>query len=156
MAPVCASCDAQAAGTLIARPELGGAPHDVAVAPSRRSVWFSNFASGELTVVSTGSRRPTARLHAGAEPHHFVFGLGRLWVSDNEGSTLVRIDPATGRVLGRTAVGPAPHHVAIAGDRVLVAVHGSGRIAIGTRRGRLLGSLTVGAGPHGIAAVPGE
>ena len=75
-------------------------------------------------------------------------------MSDNGGGTLVRINPATGRVLGRTAVGPAPHHATIAGDRVLVAVHGSGRIAIVSRQGKLLGSLAVGAGPHGIAAVP--
>jgi DNA-binding beta-propeller fold protein YncE len=143
-------------GTLIARPELGGAPHDVAVAPSRRSVWFSNFSSGELTVVSTQSRRPSARVLAGAEPHHFVFGLGWLWVSDNSGGTLVRIDPGPGGVLGRTAVGPAPHHATIAGERVLVAVHGNGRIAIVSRQGKLLGSLSVGAGPHGIAAVPGD
>jgi DNA-binding beta-propeller fold protein YncE len=141
-------------GALIARPELGGAPHDVAVAPSGRSVWFSNFSSGELTVVSTQSRRPRARLLAGVEPHHFAFGLGRLWVSDNRGGTLVRIDPAAGRVLSRTAVGPAPHHATVAGDRVLVAVHGSGRIAIVSRQGKLRGSLVVGAGPHGIAAVP--
>lgn len=75
-------------------------------------------------------------------------------MSDNRGGTLARIDPASGRLLGRTAVGPAPHHATIAGDRMLVAVHGSGRIAIVSRRGRLLGSLAVGAGPHGITAVP--
>jgi DNA-binding beta-propeller fold protein YncE len=143
-------------GALIARPELGGAPHDVVVAPGGRSVWFSNFSSGELTVVSTRSRRPRARILAGDEPHHFVFGLGRLWVSDNVGGTLVRIDPRAGRVLARTVVGPAPHHATIAGERVLVAVHGSGRIAVVSRRGRRLGSISVGAGPHGIAAVPAD
>jgi hypothetical protein len=52
--------------------------------------------------------------------------------------------------------GPAPHHATIAGDRVLVAVHGNGRIAIVSRQGRLLGPLSVGAGPHGIAAVPSD
>lgn len=143
-------------GALLARPELGGAPHDVAVAPDGRSVWFSNFSSGELTVVSTRSRRATGRLRAGAEPHHFVFGLGRLWVSDNLGGTLVRIDPTGGRVLGRAAVGPSPHHATVAGDRVLVAIHGSGRISIVSRQGKLLGSLAVGPGPHGIAAVSGR
>jgi DNA-binding beta-propeller fold protein YncE len=137
-------------GGLIARPALGGAPHDVAVAPSGRSVWFSNFSSGELTVVSTQSRRPRAA--TGCRCRAASLRL-RAW-TDNDGGTLVRIDPAAGRLLGRTAVGPAPHHATIAGDRVLVAIHGNARIAIVSCQGKLLGSLSVGAGPHGIAAVP--
>ncbi|HEU0248542.1 MAG TPA: hypothetical protein VFR38_15805, partial [Gaiellaceae bacterium] len=140
-------------GRLVARPDLGGAPHDVAVAPNGDTIWFSNWSSGELTVVSLRTRRPVAHLRAGAEPHHFAFGLDRLWISDNAAGSLVRVDPAARRIVGRTDVGPAPHHVAVAGDLVLVAIHGSGRVAVVSRRGRLLGSLAVGSGPHGIAAI---
>jgi hypothetical protein len=33
---------------------------------------------------------------------------------------------------------------------VLVAVHGSGRVAVVSRQGRLTESIAVAAGPHGI------
>jgi DNA-binding beta-propeller fold protein YncE len=125
----------------------------VAVAPDGRTLWFSNWSSGELTIVSVRSRRPVGHVRAGAEPHHFVFGAGRLWVSDNGGGMLVSVAPRSRNVLRRTEVGPSPHHAAVAGNQVLVAVHGTGRVAIVSRRGRVVGSIAVGAGPHGIAAV---
>jgi hypothetical protein len=59
----------------------------------------------------------------------------------------------SGRVLGRTSVGSSPHHVAAAGERVLVAVHDRGRVAVVSRRGRLIATVPIGAGPHGIAVV---
>lgn len=108
-----------------------------------------------LTVASTRTGRRTSAVAAGAAPHHFAFGLGCLWVSDNDAGELVRVDPPGRRVLGTTRVGPAPHHVAVAGRHVLVAVHGAGRIAVVGRRGRPAGSIHVGAGPHGIAAATG-
>lgn len=139
-------------GTLLRRGAFGGAPHDVAFEPDGRTVWFSNWSSGALTVA-----RPTGELlgtsAAGREPHHFAFGLGLLWASDNQAGTLVRIDPRTRRVLGRTRVGPSPHHPVTAGGDVLVAVHGNGRVAVLSRAGRLLASIPVGPGPHGLAAV---
>ena len=140
-------------GRLLRSPDLGGAPHDIAFAPDGRAVWFSNWASGTLTVASVDGR-PRASVRAGVEPHHFAFGLGLLWVSDNQAGTLVRIDPQTRRVLGRTVVGPSPHHPVIAGGDALVAVHGNGHVAVISPNGRLLQTLRVGPGPHGLAAVP--
>ena len=65
------------------------------------------------------------------------------------------IDTARRRVLRRIPVGQAPHHAAVAGAEVLVAVHDAGRVAIVSRSGRdRVRSLHVGAGPHGVAAVP--
>ena len=125
----------------------------MAVAPNGSTIWFSNWSSGQLTVVSLRSRRPVARLRAGTEPHHFAFGLGRLWISDNAAGSLVSVDHAARRIVRRTEVGPAPHHATLAGDLVLVAIHGSGRVAVVSRRGRIVDSVATGPGPHGIAAV---
>lgn len=138
-------------GELLARPLLGPAPHDVAIEPGGKRVWFSNFSSPLLTVASARRREPLGRLRAGDEPHHFEFGAGSLWASDNGGGELLRIDPGSRRVHGRTAVGAAPHHLAVAGRDVLVAVHGRGRLAVVSGKGRLVRSLEVGTGPHGIA-----
>ncbi|MGI8623042.1 MAG: YncE family protein [Solirubrobacteraceae bacterium] len=138
---------------LLRRAALGGAPHDVAFAPDGRQVWLSNVGSPLLTLASAAGRR-VGVLRAGSEPHHFAFGLGRLWASDNGGGALLRIGPGRRRVLGRTLVGPAPHHVAIAGRDVLVAVHGTGKVAVVSPSGRLRYLVRVGAGPHASTRCP--
>jgi DNA-binding beta-propeller fold protein YncE len=142
-----------ATGALLREVRPGGAPHDLAFRPSGREVWLSSWSSGRLYAVGASGRRHGSVL-AGEEPHHFAFGLGRLWTSDNGGGTLVRLNPRSRRVVGRTPVGRAPHHVAVSGRRVLVAVNGTDRVAVVSRRGRLLRTVPVGAGPHGIAALP--
>jgi DNA-binding beta-propeller fold protein YncE len=141
-------------GALLARPTFGSAPHDVEIAPGGKRVWFSNWSSPSLTVASRPRRKQLGALIAGGEPHHFSFGSGALWASDNATGQLLQIDPRSRRIRGRVRVGPQPHHVAVAGSQVLVAVHGSGRLAVVSRRGRLLQRLALGAGPHGIDAVP--
>ena len=93
-------------------------------------------------------------LALGGEPHHFAFGSGCLWVSNNDEGSVVRIDPTTRRPRGRTAVGVAPHHVAVAGARVLAAVHGRGQVAVLDKAGELRKRIDVDGGPHGVAAVP--
>jgi streptogramin lyase len=140
-------------GRLLTRAPLGGAPHDVAFDPTGERVWFSNWESPVLTVAGAGSLRRLGSMRVGTEPHHFAFGHGRLWATDNASGTVERIDPRRRRILGRTRVGPAPHHVATTGRHVLVAVNGSGRVAIVSRSGRLQQRLAVGGGPHGISAV---
>jgi DNA-binding beta-propeller fold protein YncE len=142
-----------ASGALLREVRPGGAPHDLAFRPEGREVWLSAWSSPQLYAVSASGRR-LGSVVAGEEPHHFAFGLGRLWTSDNGGGALVRINPRTRRVVGRTRVGRAPHHVAVSDGRVLVAVNGTGRVAVVSRRGRLLRTVAVGAGPHGIAALP--
>jgi YVTN family beta-propeller protein len=142
-----------ATGRLLHRPLLGAAPHDVGFAAGYRSVWFSNWNSGSLTVVDAGSRRVRARIGVGQEPHHFAAGAGALWVSDNGGGLLLRVELRSGRVRARARVGAAPHHVAIAGEDVLVAVHGTDRVALVSRDGRLRRTVHAGDGPHGIAAI---
>ena len=141
-------------GRLVGRAELGLAPHDLAFEPGTDRVWVSNWSSPFLTVASARSRRRLAVARGGTEPHHFAFGLGCLWASDNAAGVLVRIDPSSRRARGRTRVGTAPHHVAVAGKSVLVAINGNGRVAVVSDRGRLLTSIRAGDGPHGIAAVP--
>jgi DNA-binding beta-propeller fold protein YncE len=140
-------------GRLLARPMLGGAPHDVMIDPGGKRVWFSNWSSPVLSVASVPRREPVGRLAVGSEPHHFGFGHGSLWVTDNVSGELLRIAPRARKVDDSTAVGAEPHHVAVAGRHVLVAVHGSGQLAIVSAEGQLLRRVDVGAGPHGVAVV---
>jgi DNA-binding beta-propeller fold protein YncE len=133
---------------------LGEAPHEVGCGTGCRSAWFSNWNSGNLTVVDAASRRVRARIRVGEEPHHFAAGAGAVWVTDNASGTLLRVELRSGRVRARTHVGSAPHHVAVAGADVLVAVHGTDEVALVSSAGRMQRRLRVGDGPHGIAAIP--
>jgi peptide/nickel transport system substrate-binding protein len=53
---------------------------------------------------TTSITLPTAGLHGG-DPHGnaIAFGAGSLWIAQNHGSTIARIDPATGKLLRRIA-----------------------------------------------------
>lgn len=76
-----------------------------------------------------------------------------MWVTDNGGGTLVRIARRSRRVLSRTEVGRAPHHVTVEGERVLVAVNGTGRLVVVSSAGKRQASVRVGRNPHGIATL---
>lgn len=141
-------------GRLLSRPTLDPAPHDIELDPGGRRAWFSNWSSPLLTVASLPRRKPLGELDAGGERHHFAFGAGSLWASDNAGGELLRIDPDANSVRERIPVGPGPHHVAVAGRQVLVAVHGTGELAVVSAEGQLERTLDVGAGPHGVAVLP--
>jgi DNA-binding beta-propeller fold protein YncE len=141
-------------GALRSQPNLGGAPHDVAFSPDGAEVWFSNWSSPLLTVVSAPSREVMATLDAGTEPHHFAFAAGQVIASDHAGDAVLRIDQATRQIIERMPTGPAPHHVGVVGDTVLVAVNGTGQLATVDLSGAVT-SLDVGAGPHDVVVLPG-
>ena len=126
----------------------GKQPHDLIV-DTGGLVWFSNWGSAELSVFdpTDGS---TVRAPAGVvEPHHFAVGPGgEVWVSDNGGSAIVRFGSPPASV----DVGPVPHHLAVTGDIVVVAVSGSGQ-AVFVRDDAIVATATLTRGLHGVAIV---
>ncbi len=56
-----------------------------------------------------------------------------MWVSNEFGGTLTRIDPRTNQVAQRINVGNRPQGVAVAGGDLLVAVRHSGRATAAAR-----------------------
>ncbi len=51
-------------------------------------------------------------------------GSGAVWVADDQGGTVSRIDPRTGRVI-TFPVGPYPRNIAVGEGAVWVTVHPS-------------------------------
>ncbi len=127
---------------------VGGAPHDLVVAGDGR-IWFSNWNSSVLSVFDPATSQ-TERAPAGvSEPHHFAIDArGAVWVSDNGGSAIVGFtDP-----LASVEVGPVPHHLAFAGEALMVAVSGSGE-AVQVAGGEVVARTTLSPGLHGVTVV---
>jgi streptogramin lyase len=126
----------------------GKRPHDLIV-DIAGLVWFSNWGSAELSVFDP-TNGTTVRAPAGVvEPHHFAIGpAGEMWVSDNGGSAIVRFGFSPTSV----DVDPAPHHLAVIGDIVVVAVSGLGQ-AVFVRNDAIVGTATLTRGLHGVANV---
>jgi hypothetical protein len=71
-------------------------------------------------------------------------------VSDHISGEVLRVNLRSGRVQTRTRVGSAPHHVAVAGGDVLVAVHDTDAGALVSSQGRLRRTLAVGTVHMGL------
>ncbi len=127
----------------------GGLPHDLIV-DTDGLVWFSNWGSDRLSIFD-----PVAGITPGApagvgEPQHFAVAPdGVVWISDIAGDAVVGFtagQPTT------VAVGESPHHVAFAGDTLVVAVSGTGQ-AVFVDDGVVVARAQLTTGLHGVAIV---
>jgi streptogramin lyase len=128
--------------------ETGMSPHDLVLGPDGR-IWFSNWDSPTLGTFDPATSQTTQAPSGVDEPHHFALGPdGTVWVSDNGDSTVVGFRP-DGDVV-RVEVGPVPHHLAFAGNRLVVAVSEAGEAAV-VERDRVVGRIRLSRGLHGVA-----
>ena len=110
-----------------------------------------------------GSRaRVTKRIGLPAiKAYNIWIGGGSVWVADDQGARVVRISPATGRVIARFSVGDGPADMAFAGKRAWVIDHRDRtlfRIDMATNRATRLGTVgTAGdAAPERLALLGGS
>jgi streptogramin lyase len=134
-------------GSTVELVETGASPHDLLIDTSGM-IWFSNWNSSSLMVFDTGTGQTTSAPAGVIEPHHFSLDSdGRVWVSDNGGNSVVAFTP-TGPI--ETVVGATPHHLALLGDVMVVAVSGGGEIVAVADHG-VVSRVPVGTGLHGVA-----
>ena len=62
-------------------------------------------------------------IRLGRYPTAVAWGLGSVWVANNEDGTISRVDPLRGRVVATIPVGPRPTAIAVGAGGVWVAVH---------------------------------
>jgi YVTN family beta-propeller protein len=108
--------------------KVGVHPHEMSLSADRRTlyvadngvVWMTETGPGENTVsvIDIPSQRRTAVIDLGAfrRPHGITFddASGQLWVTTEQPSQLLRIDPRTRQVVRRYGVqGEAPHIVTV-------------------------------------------
>jgi hypothetical protein len=99
---------------------LGGKP--IAVAVGLGSVWALDAATLYRLNARTG--RVTRRIaHGAAAAYNIWIGAGAVWVADDQGSSVLRVSPATNRVAARIAVGDGPADIVFSDARAWVVTH---------------------------------
>jgi virginiamycin B lyase len=110
-----------ARGRTTASVRLGGPV--TAVAAGLGSVWALD-SGGTLYRLNRLTARVTRRIPLGAAAAYNVWiGAGSVWVADDQGAKVLRISPATNRVVARVAVGDGPADMVFAGTAAWVIDH---------------------------------
>jgi DNA-binding beta-propeller fold protein YncE len=137
---------------------LRAQPHDLAVAPDRRTVWVSLDDSDRIAIVDVGARRVLHYLPTGRRPHDLLADpTGRIWVTDWGGSLAVYAP--SGRLIRAVPLGDQAHHLARAPDGSEVWVTDSpGRLAfaIDARALRVTARLRLPGAPHHLGVAAGR
>src|SRR5580765_3147154 len=99
-----------------------GAPV-VAVAVGLRSVWALDMAS-TLYRLDPRTARVTKRIRTGARAAYNIWiGGNAVCVADDQDAAVLRISPATNKVVARITVGDGPADMAFAGTDAWVMTH---------------------------------
>jgi streptogramin lyase len=122
------------------------------------NVWVAGRDAGELYGID-----PATNQQAGpptpieGDPTAVAVGHGSIWVVNDPGNSVVRLDPGEGIAPVAIPVGPAPSDVAVDERWVWVSVEGADEVArIDPAANAVDETVPVGAGPRSIAAGGGE
>jgi streptogramin lyase len=100
--------------------DFGGAKDVDALADTPSGLWVSTFA-GIAAVVDPNRRVVVRRVTLPSRGSGVAYAGGSVWVSAYDSSLVVRLDPATGALLGAVHTGPEPRESVAAGGALWVA-----------------------------------
>jgi streptogramin lyase len=116
----------------------------IAVASGFGSVWALDSGS-ELHRINPTSGKVVKRLYLRAAAAYNVWiGGGSVWVADDQGAAVIRVNPRTSRVIARPRVGDGPADLVVNGGSAWVISHRARvlhRIDLSTNRSRKLAVL---------------
>jgi DNA-binding beta-propeller fold protein YncE len=137
---------------VVGRFDPGFAAHDLAFSSDRR-VWVTASDRRFVTVFDAGTRRPVARIPAGAPPQHVAFGPRReAFVTSGYGSSLEIVDRFSGRVRRTVRVPYGSFNVATTGSLVVTSSLLRGTLTELTDEGAIQMSRRVAPSARGVAA----
>jgi streptogramin lyase len=146
-----------ARGKLVRSLRLGGSP--IAVVSGFGSVWALDT-GGTLYRIGTASLRVTKRIPLAARaPYNLWIGAGSVWAIDDGSGELIRVSPATNRVVARVVVGDGPADMVFAGTSAWVVNHrDKGLVRVDTRTNtyRRLATLDSADAPERITRLAGS
>jgi streptogramin lyase len=135
---------------------LGGPA--IAVVTGLSSVWALD-SGGTLYRLRASTGKIRRRISTGAAAAYNIWiGGGSVWVADDRGASVVRISPASNRVVARVRVGDGPADMAFDGGTAWVINHRDrvlDRIDLATNRPRSLGDVG-GEAPERIVFAHGS
>jgi YVTN family beta-propeller protein len=115
---------------LMRRFQPGFVAHDLAFDPDGRRVWVSSSASDSVHVLNARTGREVFAVRVGAPPQHVVFSDGRYFAFATSGYSgrILKIDPATGRVLGRARTPYGSFNLSAIGSLVVTTSLSNGTV----------------------------
>lgn len=124
------------------------------LAAAGSAIWLAPY-SGELTRIDARRQKVVSRTDPNSGPSAIAVAGGVVWLVDNEGDDVVRIDPTGARTT--TAVGYNPSAIAIGDGGVWVTDTGDDRVErLDPMTGAVVATIRVGAAPLGLAVGDGS
>ena len=130
---------------VVRRFDPGFAAHDVAFSSDWR-VWVTASDRSSVTIFDTRTRRPVARVAAGAPPQHVAFG-----VTSGYDSSLEIVDRASGRILRTVRLPYGSFNVSTFGGFVVTSSLLRGTVTELTERGAVWMSRRYAPATRGVA-----
>jgi DNA-binding beta-propeller fold protein YncE len=128
----------QAHPRVIGRFDPGFPVHDVSFAPDGKRVWITSANGPDVTVVGAVDHRPLFRVPVGRAPQHVAFAGRYAYLTSGYGSTIERVDAASGRVVARARSPYGSFELAAGDGYVVTSSLLRGTLAIYTPRLKLL------------------
>jgi DNA-binding beta-propeller fold protein YncE len=128
----------QAHPRVIGRFDPGFAAHDISFAPGGQRAWITSATGPGVTVLGALDHRPRFRVPVGRGPQHVAFAGRYAYLTSGYGSTVERVDAATGRILTRAGSPYGSFELAAGDGYVVVSSLLRGTLAIYTPGLRLL------------------
>lgn len=144
---------APATTVVVTRPEGGALPPGPTERRRPALVWATAEIAGSLVEVNVATGRVLRRKRTTGGPHNMTVGPGGTVVAGLYASDRIAI-VRDGR-LTSVRLGGRPHDVKIAGDRIVVANEGAGRLDLVSLTGSPAGRIPLAANPHDLAIAPG-
>lgn len=144
-------------GKAIRSIRVGSVPKVLEVSDDLRDLFVSNWTSGTVSIIDLSTKRLRATVKAGRIPRGIAFVGATAYVAIMGGSTLLKIDRASGRAVGSIKAGLTPRHVLRSPDGKWLYVSNNlpGTITIiYLPSGKAVGTIKVGKMPRSMALSP--
>jgi YVTN family beta-propeller protein len=145
-------------GVLAAAGVFSGASKNESASAGDGSITFGDPArSTRPKAVVTTDPRAERAISVGAGADGVAVGAGMVWIANKHRNEVIRLDPDTRRLAGRTSVGLEPDSLAIGADSIWVTNTSSDSVSrIDLRTAKVTRTIPVGNEPEGIVASAGR
>ena len=125
--------------------------HDLAFSPNGQTIWVTSAAGPDVTAFDAHTHRVLFHIPAGAPPQHLVFAGRDAYLTSGYGSTIEKVNAATGRVITRVSAPYGSFELDAADGYVVSSSLLRGTLAIYTPNLKLLRVVKLAPTARGVA-----